>query len=193
MQDAILADPNRAAVVDLIDIRYWHYREDGSLYAPAGGQNLAPRQHARLVKPGKSSFEQVYRAVRSYREAHPGKAVVYSGDSYDQQAWAVFMAGGSLAAIPAADPGLLASAAGMLPRDSGQAGQYLLGNDRQEYIVYQQAAGPLPAALTKGAKYKVRWFDPKTGKLLQESSARAGAGAQNKVPAGPAVVWISRQ
>ena len=26
VQDAILADPKRAAVVDIIDIRYWHYK-----------------------------------------------------------------------------------------------------------------------------------------------------------------------
>src|SRR5205823_5473840 len=63
VQDSILADPARAAVVDLIDIRYWHYQDDGTTYAPKGGQNLAPRQHARLLKPKKTSFEQVYRAV----------------------------------------------------------------------------------------------------------------------------------
>ncbi|HET7896505.1 MAG TPA: DUF6298 domain-containing protein, partial [Flavisolibacter sp.] len=63
VQDAILADPARAAVVDLIDIRYWHYQEDGKAYEPKGGQNLAPRQHARLLKPKRTSFEQVYRAV----------------------------------------------------------------------------------------------------------------------------------
>ena len=63
VQDAILADPKRAGVVDLIDIRYWHYQADGTAYAPEGGQNLAPRQHARLLKPKKTSFEEVYRAV----------------------------------------------------------------------------------------------------------------------------------
>ena len=31
VQDAILADPKRAGVVDLIDIRYWHYQADGTL------------------------------------------------------------------------------------------------------------------------------------------------------------------
>ena len=48
VQDAILADKDRAGIVDLIDIRYWHYQTDGTAYAPQGGQNLAPRQHARL-------------------------------------------------------------------------------------------------------------------------------------------------
>ncbi len=47
VQDAILADPQRAPHVDVIDIRYWAYTADGELYAPDGGQNLAPRQHLR--------------------------------------------------------------------------------------------------------------------------------------------------
>jgi hypothetical protein len=50
VQDAILANPAYASVVDLIDIRYWHYQADGIAYEPKGGQNLAPRQHARLLK-----------------------------------------------------------------------------------------------------------------------------------------------
>ncbi|MBV5343805.1 pectate lyase, partial [bacterium] len=58
VQDAILADAKRAALVDIIDIRYWHYKTDG-LYAPQGGLNLAPRQHARLQKVGKVSVAQM--------------------------------------------------------------------------------------------------------------------------------------
>jgi hypothetical protein len=99
VQDAILADPVRGPAVDVVDIRDWHYRSDGSLYSPAGGQNLAPRQHARLVSPGKTSFEQVYRAVREYRRRYPDKAVMFSADLSDELAWAAFMAGGSLAGI----------------------------------------------------------------------------------------------
>src|SRR4030095_2304872 len=100
VQDAILGDPKRAAVVDLIDIRQWHYQEDGTTYEPKGGKNLAPRQHARLLKPKRTSFEQVYRAVSEYKQKFPTKAVIYSGDSYDQFGWAVLMAGGSLATLP---------------------------------------------------------------------------------------------
>ncbi|HMU09692.1 MAG TPA: DUF6298 domain-containing protein, partial [Ferruginibacter sp.] len=53
VQDSILNIPAYAAIVDLIDIRYWHYQADGTEYAPKGGQGLAPRQHARLLKPKK--------------------------------------------------------------------------------------------------------------------------------------------
>ena len=100
MQDTILGMPDYAAVVDLIDIRYWHYQADGTAYDPKGGENLAPRQHARLLKPKKTSFEQVYRAVKEYRDKFPGKAVVYSGDSYAEFGMAVLLAGGSLPVLP---------------------------------------------------------------------------------------------
>lgn len=95
VQDAILADPERAAVVDIIDIRYWYYHQ-GKLYAPEGGKNLAPRQHARLTKTGKVTPNDVYAAVSEYRLRFPDKAVTYYGPSYPQMAWAVAMAGGSL-------------------------------------------------------------------------------------------------
>ena len=62
VQDAILADPKRAAVVDVIDIRYWHYKKDG-IFAPEGGKNMAPRQHMRKMKVGKITFNEAYKAV----------------------------------------------------------------------------------------------------------------------------------
>ncbi|MCS7033100.1 MAG: DUF6298 domain-containing protein [Phycisphaerae bacterium] len=78
VQDAILADPERATVVDVIDIRYWYYQSDGALYAPPGGAHLAPRQWARLLKPRPPSREQAIRAVTEYRQRYPHKAVTYS-------------------------------------------------------------------------------------------------------------------
>ena len=96
VQDAILADPVRSQTVDIIDIRYWMYRADGTLYAPEGGLNLAPRQHARLTPPGRVSYESVYRSVNEYRTKYPEKAVLYYAEGYQQYAQAVFDAGGSL-------------------------------------------------------------------------------------------------
>ncbi|MBK0370891.1 DUF6298 domain-containing protein [Flavobacterium agrisoli] len=100
VQDAILNDASRAKIVDVIDIRYWYYKEDGSLYAPEGGKNLAPRQHARKMKTGKETLEQTYRAVREYREKYPEKAVIYSTMGSPRFGWAVLMAGGSLSNVP---------------------------------------------------------------------------------------------
>ena len=96
VQDAVLSDPARSAAIDIIDIRYWHCRQNDSVYAPAGGQHLAPRQHARLVKTGKTGYQEVYRAVSEYRLKYPDKVVVYFGQSYPEQAEAIKSGGGSL-------------------------------------------------------------------------------------------------
>ena len=100
VQDAILNDAQRLKTVELIDIRYWYYKEDGSAYAPEGGKNLAPRQHARKLKTGKETEDQVYRAVREYREKYPEKVILYSTDASPKFGWPALMAGASLPNIP---------------------------------------------------------------------------------------------
>jgi hypothetical protein len=135
VQDTILSIPAYAAVIDLIDIRYWHYQADGTTYEPKGGQNLAPRQHARLLKPKKTSFEQVYRAVKEYRLKYPTKAIMYSGDSYPEFAMAVFMAGGSLPVLTnEIDAALLKAAVGMKPAASSNKNEYTLSDGRNSII-----------------------------------------------------------
>jgi hypothetical protein len=136
VQDSILALPAYAAVVDLIDIRYWHYQADGTAYAPKGGENLAPRQHARLLTPKKPSFEQVYRAVKEYRTKYPTKAVMYSGDNYPEFGIAVLMAGGSMPVLPGnIDQSIFNTAATMKPVASSKANEYIL-SDGKNSIVY---------------------------------------------------------
>ncbi len=136
VQDAILSMPAYATVVDLIDIRYWHYQADGTAYEPKGGQNLAPRQHARLLKPKKTSFEQVYRAVKEYKEKFPTKVIVYSGDSYPEFGMAALMAGGSLPALPAdVDATILKAVVGMKPVASSKKNEYIL-SDGKNSILY---------------------------------------------------------
>ena len=135
VQDSILNDKAYAAVIDLIDIRYWHYQADGTTYEPKGGQNLAPRQHARLLKPKSTSFEQVYRAVKEYRDRFPGKAVVYSGDGYPEFGMAVFMAGGSLPVLSIKiDKDLLRLASTMKPVNPTNKKEYVLSNGKNSII-----------------------------------------------------------
>ncbi|MBL7742184.1 MAG: pectate lyase [Chitinophagaceae bacterium] len=146
VQDSVLSLPVYAAIIDLIDIRYWHYQADGTLYAPKGGQNLAPRQHARLLKPKKTSFEQVYRAVKEYRDKYPSKAVIYSGDSYPDFGMAVFMAGGSLPVLPESiDKELLKTAAAMKPVIPGNKNEYVL-SDGKNSIIYNSETRKLEKA-----------------------------------------------
>lgn len=76
VQDAILADPARSAVVDIIDLTYWFRAADGAEFAPAGGTQLAPRQHLRQWKGGRPTRESVVAMIREYRAKFPGKAVI---------------------------------------------------------------------------------------------------------------------
>jgi hypothetical protein len=166
VQDSILSNPKYAAVVDLIDIRYWHIQADGTNYEPKGGQNLAPRQHARLLKPKKTSFEQVYQAVSTYRKKYPTKAVLYSSDSYDQFGWAVFMAGGSLPILPKnLEPSFLAAASTMLPI-SNTTSQYVLGN-KNAFIVFGNGTLSLPE-IDATKNYDIIYYDTRSGNKVKE-------------------------
>jgi hypothetical protein len=121
VQDAILADPVLGREVDVIDLKYWWYAADGTPYAPAGGERLAPRQQLRAWKgPKGRSPEQTARQVRELRLAHPGKAVICSSDGSD--AMAILLGGGSLAPLPPLDPQVARAVVGMLPVAPGAAG-----------------------------------------------------------------------
>ncbi len=76
VQDAILADPVRSEVVDVIDLNYWFRNAEGKEFAPAGGQSLAPRQHQRLWKGARPNAESIAAMAREYRQKFPRKAVI---------------------------------------------------------------------------------------------------------------------
>jgi len=80
--DAILADPVRSKQVAVVDMRYWEYRPDGTLFAPKAGENHAFRQLISEAFPGytdtppSTTPEQVYREVREYRDRYPDIALM---------------------------------------------------------------------------------------------------------------------
>jgi hypothetical protein len=167
VQDAILTDPVRSKIVDIIDIRYWFYRDNGTIYEPKGGLNLAPRQHARLTSPGKTSFEAVYRTVDEYRTKYPEKAVVYYSESYPQYAWAAFMAGGSLAGLPEiGNEKLLENASRMkVKQELNVPGQYVLSGP-DGFIIYS-TNGEIDLKSFPG-KYDLFWVNPETGSVSKD-------------------------
>ena len=177
VQDAILADSERSKYINLIDIRYWHYQADGTAYAPLGGKNLAPRQHARLLKPKKTSFEQVFRAVSSYKTNFPEKAVLYSGDNYDSYGWAILMGGGSLSNVKIKDQSLLSALPLMkaYKLSDQTTGQYALADKGKSYLFYNGSTNPLTVDLSANSgKYTVKRINPNTGQLLKEDVVKGG-------------------
>jgi hypothetical protein len=195
VQDAILADPAKTSVINAIDIRYWYYEGNGKLYAPAGGQSLAPRQQERIYKPKAPTFSDVYRSVHEYKVKYPSKAVLYSADGYEHFGWAVFIAGGSLPSLPqTTDKQFLTAATSMqpvnLPGDPKDA--WALGNAAKGYIVYSDS-GDIHLDLAN-ANYKVKWLNPKTGEILPgEEQVKGGNSVEFKSSStGEAILWLVR-
>lgn len=199
VQDAILADPAYAPIVDIIDIRYWYGTEGGSVYAPAGGKNLAPRQHARIQKAGKISFESVYQSVLEYRNKYPDKAVIYSANGAENLAWAVFMAGGSVSAVPKVSvKGFLEEVTGMRPitLQTRAKGQYTLGDQATGMILYQEASESVKLDLTnyKGT-FVLRKINPTTGIVSDKKEKIKGGNLLTLAisPDSPLILWISKK
>ena len=166
VQDSILADPELRKVVDIIDIRYWHYNTNG-LWAPEGGKNMAPRQWMRKIKVGKTGFEEAYRAVREYRDRYPEKAVTFFSQQYPTYGWAILMAGGSLPNVPlhaqlyTLNSTLLKDLCQMKAIDAD--GCIVLGDSQKGYLVYPQTAqASIPVA---SGKYQLCGIDTRSGDI----------------------------
>ncbi len=75
--DAILNDPVRSKQIAAVDMRYWEYKPDGSLFAPRAGENHAFRELISKEFPGYTDTppvttpQQVYRYTREYRDRYP--------------------------------------------------------------------------------------------------------------------------
>ena len=172
VQDSLLADPVLSKVVDLIDIRYWHYNTQG-LWAPEGGKNMAPRQWMRKMKVGKTGFDEAYHAVREMRDLYPDKAVAFFSQQYPSYGWAILMAGGVLANVPLdaqkspLNARLLRDIRKMQPIDG--EGCVALGTPAVGYLVYvTNASAAIPV---EPGRYSLYSIDAKTGdtRLVQKN------------------------
>ena len=182
VQDAILADPKRSAVVDVIDIRYWHYKNDGTTFNPEGGKNLAPRQHMRKMKVGKITFDEAYQAVNEYRQKFPQKAVTFYAQNYPDMGWAVLMAGGSCPVVPCTDKTFLADAAQMKVEETGTNQYRKMVKSDIGSIIYSKSGAEIPIQLSSG-RYILKYIHPTSGKMEVTNKCLKIKGLYNlKVP-----------
>ena len=78
--DAILSDSVRSKQIAIVDMRYWEYKPDGSLWAGEAGINSAFREQIQTTFPGYSDTppattpQQMYRETREYRDKYPNIA-----------------------------------------------------------------------------------------------------------------------
>ena len=192
VQDSILADPQLRKVVDIIDIRYWHYNTK-ELWAPEGGRNMAPRQWMRKIKVGKTGFEEAFRSVAECRNRYPEKAVTFFSQQYPTYGWAILMAGGSLPNIPlnaqrsTLNAQLLKDACQMRAVDG--EGCIALGDSQTGYLVYAQSQKVSIPVVT--GKYHVYTIDLRTGDItLSQKGVRLSDTFQTVDSKGNNLYWL---
>ena len=193
VQDAILADPQRNPVVDVICFRYWWQTRKG-LFAPKGGQNLSPRQLERLWKGGTPTDEDLAGMAAQYRSQFPGKVVIASGE--DERLWgewAFLCAGGSMPVLPRTTDGrLLAAIPQMEPwAEASKEGSWVLREPGKQFLVY--SGGNAPAQLDLSAEsgaFQIHTVDRETGKV-NSGAQTIQAGGKVTLPKG--IVWLTHQ
>jgi hypothetical protein len=194
VQDAILADPERAKLVDVVDIRYWTYNREMELYAPPGGANLAPRQHMRQMKAGSSSFASIVHSVREYRLRYPRLAITYNADQATRSGrdgWAVLIGGGSLADVRL--PGELAEVLpSMEPADEliQSESAWCLADIDKNYLVYSgNPQGTLRLKISaEGKPWQATWIDGRSGQIVGAETIENPAEIRLK----SAVLWLRK-
>lgn len=191
-QDAILADPELSKVVDIIDIRYWHYNTQG-LWAPPAGKNMAPRQFMRKMKVGKTGFAETYKAVKEYRTKYPDKAVTFFAQQYPQYGWAILMAGGSCPNVPVKDGKFLSDVAKMAYiSGEGDSKQQMIGSPEVGYVIYSHDGHPTMNGIEPGT-YATYAIDVQDGKVERLSKKEKLDGSSTITNFGnDKVLWLEK-
>jgi hypothetical protein len=194
VQDSILNDPTRRDAVDIIDFRYWWQTQRG-LFAPKGGQNLAPRQFERQWKGGRPTDVDLARMTAEYRQHYPAKPVICD---FPQAAWAYLCAGGSMPNLPrTTDARLLGAIPHMQPwPEACNENQWVLREPGRQYLIYCTSASSLRLHNSQEKSPLIlRTIDPKTGAITEEEKRFSWTqfAELRRTDSSPAIYWLMRQ
>ena len=187
VQDAVLADPTRAPVIDIIDFRYWWRTSEGE-FAPLGGMNLAPRQFQRRWRGGQPKDADLAQMATLYRERFPAKALVCD---FENASWAWLCAGGSQPRLPSTtDARLLEAVPQMRPLiRSNEQGVRILHEPGRQYLVYNSESRSFELDLSNApGTFQVTMIDQKTGAASSRGSVNGGSKVVFSVP----LVWLRK-
>ena len=207
--DSILSDPVRSKQVVAIDMHYWYYLADGTLFAPEAGKNRAYRDYytAQFGEPNTNSGpattqDQMYRLVREYRDRYP-KLVILANEN-GAGPIPVLMAGGVAQGGSGPENRELSTdqvidkmvhrfldedLMKMHPVDGVVADPvhtWVLGGDATDAIlIYSQASAGivLTKALARGT-YRGQWIDPVSGEVAKTVVVSGAAGTSIEKPDG---------
>ncbi|MDR2907672.1 MAG: DUF6298 domain-containing protein [Bacteroidales bacterium] len=195
VEDTILQHEHYRKLVDIIEINQWHYRTDGSLYAPDGGVSLAARQYVRIIEPDTDNFDGVFRAVNDYKTQYPEKVVVYRYGRNPGNAWISFLAGGSLCNLPnTADERLYHEAAQMTSHLSQKDNYWGMYKPSTGYIVYLKSNQMELDLTADKTNYTLRWLTPQGEIIGKPTKISGGKPIQlNKPVPDDAVMWLSKK
>ena len=187
VQDAMLADAKRSALVDVIDFRYW-WNTDKGLFAPNGGLNLSPRQFERQWKGGRPSEANIAQMTAEYRGRFQDKAVICN---VGNTGWAYVCAGGSIPDLPkATDARMLAAIPQMKPWLADREKKlYALREAGKQILIYGERGAELNLSGESG-DFRLNAVDLRTGKVTT-GSQMVRAGGKLILPGG--VVWLTKE
>jgi len=189
VQDAILADPQRSKLVDVVQFKYWWLTDKGT-FAPKGGQNLSPRQFERQWKGGRPNDLNLARMAAEYRRQNPDQAII---NDFNSGAWAYVCAGGSMPNLPrTTDARLLEAIPQMKPwAEASGDNRRVLREPGNQYLVYsseEHSAGLELSAET--GSFQLRTVDTRTGKVATQAET---VPAGKDVVLSKGVVWLTRK
>jgi hypothetical protein len=191
VQDGILEDAKRAAVVDVICFRYW-WQTDKGLFAPKGGQNLSPRQFERKWKGGSPTEENLAQMAAEYRGKFPDKAIIASGEDANLRgSWAFLCAGGSMPDLPkTTDKNLLAAIPQMKPwAEASKNGRWILRETGKQFLIYSSRESELDLSGETGA-FRMNLINSRTGEVTRGEMIKAGE--KIKLP-NAQVIWLTKE
>jgi hypothetical protein len=194
VQDAILADPQRSPQIDAIDLKYW-WVSGNKVFAPQGGQNLAPRQHEREAKIRRPEDTDLARMAAEYRAKYPNKAVLCDND---KAGWAFVCAGGSVPNLPrTTDARLLIAIPRMKPWQAATTDQQWTLRERgRNYLIHSASGAEVKLDLSgESGTFTVNVVNPDTGAVTPRSErVTASRSVVLRKPSdGRATFWLTRE
>jgi len=198
VQDAILADPKRAAVVDIIAFRYW-WMTDKGVYAPNGGLNLTPRQFQRMDHPGNANDLNLAEMAAEYRGKYPAKAVIGAseqGNDLSHTGWAFVCAGGSMPNLShRTDANLLRAIPRMTPWKADDANKFwALREAGKQMLVYAGSSGDVSLDLSgEPGNFKVLAVSDNGQVTDTGETVAGGSSAVLKKQSGRRVFWLMKE